>query len=71
MQTNDYHQIEIVSWNHIIMYKLLVLERNTLDHTTLCKLFVLNKNTWYHMTVYKKEPIHKKYKHTMNMISNL
>ena len=33
------------------MYKLFVLDRNTLNCTTVGKLFVLDKNTLYHVTV--------------------
>ena len=35
MQTNDYYQIEIVTWNHIIVYELLVLDKNTWNNTTV------------------------------------
>ena len=34
VQTNDYYQIEIITWNHIIVYKL-VLDRNSWNHTTV------------------------------------
>ena len=45
--------LEIVTRNHIIVYKLLALDKNTWNHTIMCKLFVLDKNTWYHITVCK------------------
>ena len=32
MQTNDYHWIRIVGLNNIIMYDLLVLDKNTWYH---------------------------------------
>ena len=35
VQTNDYQWIRIVTLNHIVVYRLLVLDRNTLNHTTL------------------------------------
>ena len=38
-QTNDYYQI--VTLNHIIEYKFLVLDRNTWNNTIAYKLFVL------------------------------
>ena len=44
-QTNDYYYEEIVTWNHIIIYKLFVLDWNTSDHITVCELFVLDRNT--------------------------
>ena len=28
-QINDYYEIEIFTWNHIIVYKLFVFDRNT------------------------------------------
>ena len=33
VQTNDYHQIAVVSWTHIILYKLLVSYRNIWNYT--------------------------------------
>ena len=43
VQTNNYcYCIGVVSWNHIIVYKLIVLDRNACDHTTECKSFVLD-----------------------------
>ena len=46
LQTNDYYQIKIPSWNLIILYKILILDRNTWNDTTSCELFVLDRNTW-------------------------
>ena len=47
MQTNGYHyQIRIVTWNHIFMYKLLELDKNTWDDITVYKLFVFRIVTW-------------------------
>ena len=31
----------------MIVYKLLVLDKNTWNHATVCELFILDKNTWY------------------------
>ena len=46
MQTNEYYYIEIITWNHI----------------TMCKLFVLDRNTWYITVCKKnlKNQLHKK-----------
>ena len=49
MQTNDYHQIGILIWNHTIKYELS--DRNTWNYTTMCKLFVLNRNTRYNLII--------------------
>ena len=36
VQTNDYyHLVEIVTFNLIIVYDLLVFDRNTLNHLTV------------------------------------
>ena len=43
VQTNQYY-IRIVTWNHMIIYKLVVLDWNFLNHEY--KLFILDKNTW-------------------------
>ena len=40
-ENNDYYQIYIVAWNHVIEYELLVLYRNTWYHLTLWKLYLL------------------------------
>ena len=37
----------------IILYKLLVLDRNTCNYTTGCKLFVLDRNTWNYTIEWK------------------
>ena len=44
--TNDYYQLEIITWKYIIVYKL----------------FLLDSNTWYHLTVYEKKNQTKKKK---------
>ena len=44
-----------ITWNHIIMYKMLVLDKNTLNYTTVCKLLVLNWNTWYYVKKQMKQ----------------
>ena len=36
----------LVTWNHIIVNKLLVLDKNTLNHITAYELFVLRIVTW-------------------------
>ena len=45
--------------SHIIMHKLLVLDRNTWNHITVGTLFVLDMKTWYHIIVYKQMIIDK------------
>ena len=47
-----YYKTEIVYWNHIIVYKILVLDMNTWNHITVCKLFVLDWNTWNLTTLF-------------------
>ena len=32
-----YFWINIINWNHMIVYKLLALDRNTWYHITVCK----------------------------------
>ena len=52
MQTDDYLLIEIVTWKHKIVYKILkskVFDRNTWYDWTVWKLFVLYRNTWYQL----------------------
>ena len=40
------------TWNHIIVYKLLILDRNTWNHVyTLYTLLVLDRNTWKPVTL--------------------
>ena len=34
----------MVILNHMTVFKLSVLDRNTGNHTTVCKLFLLNRN---------------------------
>ena len=40
-----------VTWKHIIVYKLFVLDRDIWNHTIVYKLFILDRNTWYHIIV--------------------
>ena len=47
MQTNDSYKIKIITSNHVVVYKVLVLHENTWKHATICKLFLLHRNTWY------------------------
>ena len=49
VKIKDCHQIEIVTWNHIVMNKILVLDRNTWNHTTIGKLSGLDKNHHHHV----------------------
>ena len=58
IQTNDHYKIEMITWNHMVMYRLL-LDRNTWNYTTVYKLFVLSENTWYHISVCKKTTAQK------------
>ena len=51
--------LDINTWNHITVYKLLKLNRNIWNHTTVCKLFVLDKNTWNYITEYKQTIVDK------------
>ena len=48
-----------INWNHITVYKLLILDWYTWNHSPKCKLFVLDKNTWYCVTVFKQMIIDK------------
>ena len=43
VQTKDYGQIRIVTWN--IVFKLSILDRMAWNSTTMFKLFILNRNT--------------------------
>ena len=36
VQTNDDSKIEVITWNHVIVYKLLVLNRNTWNPNNGC-----------------------------------
>ena len=67
MQSNDYYLIEMVTWNHIIMYKLLVLDRNTWNHIIVYKLLVLDRNIWNHITEKKI----KRNNYAKNVIMNI
>ena len=49
----------------MILYKSLVLDRNTWNHRIVHKLLVLDRNTWNHIIVQKslKKQLHKNYKY--------
>ena len=66
IQRKDCYKMEIVTWKHVIVYKLLILDRNTLRYTTVWKSFVLNGNTWYPITVVKND-----YRHIKKMQQNI
>ena len=56
MLTNYYYYYYywiILTWNHIIMYKLLILDSNTWN-IAVCKLLELNRNTWYNINIGKQ-----------------
>ena len=36
-----------VQLDDVIVYELLVLDKNTINHTSVCKLFLLDRNIWY------------------------
>ena len=38
---NAYKSWLLVTWNHMIMYKLLVLDRNTWSFITKCKQMII------------------------------
>ena len=38
----NYYWIEIIIWNHIIVYRLLVFDKNTWNHCSLSQ-----KKSWY------------------------
>ena len=46
--TNEYYEIEIIIWNHIIIS--IRQEYNTWIYTALCKWFVLDGNISDYMT---------------------
>ena len=46
----------MITLNYIIVYKLLVLDKNTWNYTTAYKF--LDRNTWYHIS-YLQTPLHK------------
>ena len=52
-------EIEIVSWNYVIVYKLLVLGKNIWNYIIVWELFVLDMNTWYHIIDYRSSRIKK------------
>ena len=43
----NYKWIKIVTWSYVIVYKILVFNKNTLNDSTVWKLLELDKNTWY------------------------
>ena len=43
------NQIGFITLNHIIVYRLFLLDRKVWKHN--CQLFVSNMNTWYYITV--------------------
>ena len=45
--------VGIVAWNHIILCKLFVFDRNTWNHIIVSKWFVLQRNIWNHIIVCK------------------
>ena len=51
LKTN-YYFIVIFTGNRIIIYELLVLDRNTWNHINEYKLLALDRNTWNHRIVY-------------------
>ena len=58
MQANSYYEIEIITWNHIIICIWL----EYLKPKNVQKLFVLWRNTFYQVTVilkYDKKYLHK------------
>ena len=36
----------MITWNHITVYGLLLLDRNTWNYKTMWKSFELDRNTW-------------------------
>ena len=38
---------KVITWNYIILNKVLISNENTWKHTTTCKLFVLDWNTYF------------------------
>ena len=66
MQTNNLYQIEIVTWNHIV-----ISIRNTWNHKTMSKLCVFDRNYSIKKsleTPKQKENVKCKSKCTMNAI---
>ena len=45
VQIKDYYEKKILTWNHIIVRKLLSFDPKTWNHANMCKVFVLG--TWY------------------------
>ena len=46
--------IRVDTWNHIIVFKLLVLDINICNYIAASKLLVLDRNTWNHINVCKQ-----------------
>ena len=46
--------MEMITENHKIMYRLLILVGNVRNYSTVSKLFVLDKNIRHYVTVWKK-----------------
>ena len=64
---NTDDSIYIINWNHIIVYKLLILDKNTWNPTILYKLFVWDKNTLYRITVCNKKSLKKQLEKIANI----
>ena len=63
---DGYYEIEVVIWNHITEYRLLVSNRSAWSCNTVGKLFVLDKNTWYYITGEKTQK-KQNHKNTINI----
>ena len=52
-KNNWYHvcKISSISWYHITVCQIFLLDRNTWNHISVCNIFVLDRNTWYYITV--------------------
>ena len=61
-------QLGIVTWNHIIVYKLFLLKRNTCYHIIVNELLVSDRNTWNHITVCKPITIIDKEKYNLKRV---
>ena len=46
--TKDYYLSLLVTWNHVIVNKLLILDKNTWNYISTCKLFLLRILTLRH-----------------------
>ena len=45
MQTNDYFYMQLITWNHIILYKLLAWDINPLNDVTVYKQMITSRST--------------------------